>query len=103
MDGLLNDRAGIIAEASEIATGFNQAEDKAALLAKLRQIPGAAMYVFIATRIVLRGASEVENNRAEMLAALAAKTGTWATKDSFKRQINVIGEFLPIVEEEETL
>jgi thiol-disulfide isomerase/thioredoxin len=94
LDGLLNDTAGLIDEASRIAEKFLLEEDKAPLIARLRQIPGAEMYVAAATSSMVMGQVKFARARADLRAQLKKRALVPAKLDEMKRQYNVFGEFI---------
>jgi hypothetical protein len=94
MDGLLNDRAGIIEEASKIVRELIAADDKGGLLAKLKEVKGAEVYVQVATRFIMRGVKGIEQDREGMLMTLNRRNNPLTMLDNVKRQYNVFGEFL---------
>jgi hypothetical protein len=93
LDGLLSDRAGRIEAADPIARDFVDAFNKKDLIAKMREIPGADLYVRMMERFMASGIEQLEKDRASMRKNLDERKGSIAALDGIKKRWNVLMSF----------
>jgi hypothetical protein len=94
MDGLPIDEAGRIPEADEIAQEFIDALNKPALLAKMKEIPGADVYVKVIERFTKGGVEQLKKDIESMRKHLDERKGSPGVLDAMKRRCNVYMQFL---------
>jgi protein disulfide-isomerase A6 len=96
VDGLLDDRAGLIPEANDIVRQFKLADDseKASFVQKLKTVPNASFYVTVMQRYLAKGFDQLFKDRLTMEAILTARNGSAVALDGMKRRLNVFLEFM---------
>jgi protein disulfide-isomerase A6 len=92
--GLLNDEAGLVAEAQPIVEAFLAAEDKREAIAKMREVKGAEFYVKVMERYASGGVAMLQADVAKMSEILQARKTSWNALDGMKRRYNVFTQFL---------
>lgn len=93
VDGLLTDEAGILKEAEEIVKEFLHSEDKAAAIAKAKELK-ANLYVTFMERIVKNGVEKSKEDLAKIRAMLDARTSSYKVLDNLKTRYNVFSTLL---------
>jgi protein disulfide-isomerase A6 len=94
VDGMLNDRAGTIRAADEIAQEFIIAEDKESVIEKMKKVKGSAFYVKVMERYIAKGAEQLLKDVELMEATFAKRTVVSPALDAMKRKYNVCRKFL---------
>jgi thiol-disulfide isomerase/thioredoxin len=92
--GLLGDRAGVVEEASALVPQFLAARDAAAVVARARALPAAALYVKAMERYLEVGPARMAEDIAYMERMIGARKGSMAALDGMKRRCNVYRLFL---------
>jgi thioredoxin-like negative regulator of GroEL len=92
--GLLNDEAGLVAEAQPIAEAFLKAEDKNVELAKMKAVKGAEFYVKVMERYLSGGEAMLEKDLAKMQEILTARKTSWNALDGMKKRFNIFRQFI---------
>jgi hypothetical protein len=97
MDGNLNDDAGRILsdDVRRIVSEFKGGGDRAKLVAEMKAIPGADVYVKAMERIIANGDATIAADVAKMEDVIRQRKGAVASIDGVKKRLNVFREFLP--------
>jgi protein disulfide-isomerase A6 len=93
-DGLLSDKAGTIATADALVPEFLGAEDKRAVIEKMKGIEGADVYVRVMERFLTNGRAALEKDVASMRALISERKGSLSSIDRVKMRYNVFVKFL---------
>ncbi|KAH0789115.1 Thioredoxin family protein [Histomonas meleagridis] len=101
VNGLLNDKAGLIEEAAPIVTEFLSSTEKEPIVEKMKAIKGAEFYVKVMERYIAKGQEQIEKDIETMNNLLEARKGSFASLDGMKKRLNVFQQFVPKEVEEE--
>lgn len=94
--GLLNDTAGLVSEAAPIVQEFLTSEEgRAAVIEKMKAVPGAEFYVKVMERFMNGGITQIRNDMGKMAAMLGQRKAGWQGLDSMKRRYNIFAQFDP--------
>lgn len=108
MDGLLDDGAGLIPEATQIARDFLDSKDQNGDYTKTKGIQGADIYITAMERIMQNGEEKFEQDVKTMKKILDARKGSYKSLDILKQRYNVFMQFirpvkLPIKQNQEVM
>jgi len=96
VDGLLNNKAGLVEDAQPIVQEFIDATDKTASIQKMEAVAGADFYVKVMKRIAEKGIEAAKKDMTVMDGILAAQKGSPASLDGMKMRYNVFAQFVPV-------
>jgi hypothetical protein len=94
-DGLLGDAVGRIPAADAIAQRFVTAENKEELIAEMRGVPGADLYVTVMKRFMDGDVTRIKDEIHSMRDRLRQRKGSMSAMDNMKRSANVFHAFVP--------
>jgi protein disulfide-isomerase A6 len=92
-NGLLSDKAGLIEEAKELVKEFIKAEDKEAVVEKVKAIK-ADLYASFMNRVIKNGVEKSKEDLAKMNKILSERKVSFKVLDNIKRRYNVFAQVL---------
>jgi hypothetical protein len=95
IDGLLNDWAGTIKGADDLAKEFMNATDKNDVVQKMKTIEGAGYYVRVMERYLQKGVAQIKADVLEMRTNMENRKLSFSALDAMKQHYNVFMRFLP--------
>jgi thioredoxin-like negative regulator of GroEL len=93
--GLLGPTAGLIPEAQDLIGNFLSADDKRAVIGRMKQIPKSDFYVKVMERFLSSGPEQIEADKRNMMEIMRERKGSWASIDWMKQRYNIFAQFLP--------
>jgi protein disulfide-isomerase A6 len=94
-DGFLFDEAGLVRAAQPLVAEFLKADDKYAVIEKMKKIPGTEIYLKVMQRVMTHGVQQIPKDLVSMEDLMDVKKSSWAAIDAMKRRYNVFSQFSP--------
>lgn len=97
LDGLLDDKIGVIPDAKEFVDQFMQADSsqQKSILEKIKQMNGSEFYLKVADRYQKNGKNGLLKDMKSMMKILNERKASPASLDRIKKNLNVFKQFIP--------
>ena len=93
--GLLKDDMGTIKQADELLAEFRDPSKRSEVVAKMKKIPGADIYVKFMQSVIDKGEEQVKKDAAKLWDTIQQRKMSWKLLDQMKQRYNVLRRIVP--------
>ena len=95
LGGLLKGSVGTVEKADALLGEFREPSKRSEILAKMKEIPGAELYVKFMQSVIEKGEEQVRKDAAKLWAAIGQRKVSWKLLDQMKQRYNVLMKIVP--------